>query len=419
VTPAAATAARGVSRFDTAALWIAVALGFTIPISTALDSVLLGLFLLCWAAGGRYRDKFNTIRGNAFALAACAFFLLHVVGAAYSIGSGSEILRALDKAGTILLVPLLVALAPGSEWRDRALVSFMAATALILALSFLVWLGLMPQAGFIKGTELDAVVFRLKITHSVLMAFAAFILALKAREASAQRAKLLWTLAAVIAAFNALVMVQSRTGQLVVLALLVYFLVSSMGRRGMVLAAASLLAIVAVTVLAPSSPLHHRTKTTITEIEEWRAGKPAKLANLRLESWSNSLEIVKRHPLVGVGTGGFAAAYAEQVAGTSLMRSPQPENQYLLTTVQLGLVGLVAVLALFAAQWHFASRLATRMDTDLARGLVLTLAVGCLFNSFLLDHAESLFFALQSGLLYSSLRPRNAASPLSGADSGR
>jgi hypothetical protein len=49
------------------------------------------------------------------------------------------------------------------------------------------------------------------------------------------------------------------------------------------------------------------------------------------------------------------------------------------------------------------------MDTDLARGLVVTMVVGCLFKSFLLDHTESLFYAWLSGLLYTGLRPREAA----------
>jgi hypothetical protein len=31
--------------------------------------------------------------------------------------------------------------------------------------------------------------------------------------------------------------------------------------------------------------------------------------------------------------------------------------------------------------------------------------VGCLFNSFLLDHTEALFYAWLSGLLYAGLRP--------------
>ena len=87
-----------------------------------------------------------------------------------------------------------------------------------------------------------------------------------------------------------------------------------------------------------------------------------------------------------------------------MMVASHPENQYLLTTVQLGGVGFAALLALFALHWHLAARLPARRDTDLARGLVLAIAVGCLFNSFLHDHTEALFYAWLSGLLYSGLR---------------
>ena len=283
----------------------------------------------------------------------------------------------------------------------------MAAIALTLVLSFLVWLGLTPDVAFIKGVPADAVVFKKKATHSVLIAFGAFWCALKAREAADPRARLLWALVAALGAFNVFFMVLGRTGHLVLIALLLYYLVSTLGRRRLLAAAAVALVFVGTVYFAPSSTLHQRTKTTITEIQNWRAGKPATvLDNFRLEVWSNSLEIVRKHPLIGVGTGGFTAVYAKQVEGTSMTAVRQTENQYILTLVQLGVVGLAALLALFAVQWRLASRLATRMDADLARGLVLTMAVGCMFNSFLLDHTESLFYAWLSGLLFAGLQSR-------------
>lgn len=401
---AASPLPRVASFFDRAALWMAVVIGFSIPISTALDNVLVAALLLCWAAGGRYREKLAAIRGNAFALAACAFFLLHVAGTAYSLGTKADMLHALDKAATVLLIPLLISLGPGIEWRDRALWALMAAVGLTLVLSFLVWMGLMPESAFIKGTQFDAVVFKKKITHSVLMAFGAFLFALKAREAADLRWRMVWALGAALAAFNVLFMVQGRTGHLVLMTLLLYFLISSFRWRGLLAALAAGLAIGGTVYLTPSSSLHQRTLTTINEYQDWRAGKPPTLANMRLESWSNSLKIVREHPLVGVGTGGFAAAYARQVQGTTMMLAPQPENQYLLTAVQFGLLGLAAVLALFVIQWRLAWRLTSPTDTHLVHGLIIVMAVGSLFNSFLLDHTESLFYAWLTGLLLGGLR---------------
>jgi O-antigen ligase len=387
-----------------AALWIAVAIGASLPVSTALDNVLAAALLVCWIASGSYREKLATIRGNPFALAAIGFFLLHVAGAAYSIGSRAEILSALDKASILLLVPVIVSLRPQTEWLRRALAAFLAALLVTLFLSFLVWWEVVPGGAF-KGYAFDPVVFKLKITHSVLMAYGAFVLALAAREATDPRWRIALAAGAALAAFNVLFMVWGRTGQLVVLALFCYLLLSWFQWRGVLAAAAAGVVIGGTVYFIPSSSLHERTLTTVQEIEDWRAGKPATLANKRLETWSNSVTLMQNRPLFGFGTGGFAAAYTKKVAGTGMDPAGHAENQYLYTAMQLGLVGLIALVGLFAYQWRLAGRLATRTETNLARGLVILMAIGCLFNPFLHDHTEALFYAWLSGLLFAGLKP--------------
>src|SRR5439155_615445 len=244
-------------------------------------------------------------------------------GSAYSVGTVSDVQYALGKASRLLLIPVLISLRPEREYQERALRAFKAAVVLTLVLSFLVWLGL-TNAGFVEHSQINPVVFRLKITHSVLMSFGAFAFALQAREAADWRSRMLPALLAGLAAFNVFYMVPGRTGQVVLLALLLYFFFSWLRWRGLLVAAAAGATIAGTAYLAPSSAFHQRVQTTIGEISDWRAGKPAQLANMRLEAWSNSVEIVKSHPLVGAGTGGFAAAYARQVQGTSMMPLPQP-----------------------------------------------------------------------------------------------
>lgn len=386
-----------------AALWIAVAIGASIPVSTALDNVLVVALVLCWVASGGFREKLAAVRANPFALAAIGFFLLHVAGAAYSIGSRAEILSALDKASILLLVPVIVSLRPQTEWLRRALVAFLAVLVVTLFLSFLVWWEIVPGGTF-KGYAFDPVVFKLKITHSVLMAYGAFVLAIAAREATDSRWRVALAAVAALAAFNVLFMVWGRTGQLVVLALYFYLLVSWFQWRGVLAAAAAGVLIGGTVYFIPSSALHERTLTTVQEIEDWRAGKPATLANKRLETWSNSVTLMQNRPLFGFGTGGFAAAYTKKVAGTGMDPAGHAENQYLHTAMQLGLVGLIALVGLFAFQWRLAGRLATRTETNLARGLVILMAIGCLFNPFLRDHTEALFYVWLSGLLCAGLR---------------
>jgi len=87
-----------------------------------------------------------------------------------------------------------------------------------------------------------------------------------------------------------------------------------------------------------------------------------------------------------------------------------PHNEYLLVTAQLGLVGLAALLALFWVPWRLAPRLLTPLETHFARALVLTIAVGCLFNSLLIDHVEGLLFALGLGVAFGGLPPPSPSS---------
>jgi O-antigen ligase len=74
--------------------------------------------------------------------------------------------------------------------------------------------------------------------------------------------------------------------------------------------------------------------------------------------------------------------------------------------VQLGLLGLAGLLFLFVTHWRLSPDLATPLESHLARALLLTMAVGCLFNSWLLDHTEGLLFAWLTGVLFAGYRPR-------------
>lgn len=146
---------------------------------------------------------------------------------------------------------------------------------------------------------------------------------------------------------------------------------------------------------------------TQQEIQTWQPGKPATestSAGLRLEFYLNTLGIVVAHPLAGVGTGGFPKAYAQQVKNTGMFQTHNPHNEFLNITAQIGIAGLLVLVAMFWTQWRIAGQMATPMEQSLARGLVLTLVTGCLVNSLLLDHAEGLFYAWMSGLLYGGLK---------------
>ena len=282
-------------RAENAVKWAAVLLGFSIPVSVALDNVLLGLILLFWIAGGRYRDKLAAVRGNPVALLALALYVLHLLGSLYSIGTARDVLEALAKASRLLLIPALIFLLREPVWRERGIAAFLASMLVTLVLSYLLWLGVLSGNGWLKGVPLDPVAFKAHITHNVFMAFAAFLLAQAALDAATRPGRIV--LAALCAAMvaNVLLMVPGRTGIVVLLVLFVYFLCRRFRLKGLALAGIALGALAAVVLASPESMLHKRVTLADEEYQQWRAGvppAPTSSVGLRLELLRNTLEII-------------------------------------------------------------------------------------------------------------------------------
>jgi O-antigen ligase len=393
--------ARG--RAQSVLKWAAVLLGCSIPISVAADNVILGLVVLYWIAGGGYRDKIAAIRGNPVALATLAAFAMYGVGTLYTIAGVDDVQDAMSKALRLLLIPALMPLMREQEWRRRGLWAFQGSMLVVLLLSYLYWLGALPVNSLLKGTAHDPVVFKAHITHNVFMAFAAFVFALAAVDARTRGGRLALFALSAAAMVNVLVMVPGRTGHIVLLVLFTYFLYRQLRAKGLALAGLALGILAVVVVQSPGAMLHKRIAMADDEYQQWRAGvppDPTSSVGQRMELLHNSLEIIRDHPVAGVGTGGFAAAYAARANHTGDAPTKNPHNEFLLITAQFGVVGLAVFLCLFATQWWLAARLPERFDQAAARGLVLTIVVASILTSTLVDHAEGVFFVYMSGLLF-------------------
>ncbi len=404
-----------------AALWCAIALGFAIPISTAASNALLGLTLIFFILSGGYRAKFQAIAGNPMAVASLGFCAVALLGCTWGLGSVADKQHYLGKYLSLLAIPLLIPLFGESRHRIYALAAFCAAMLLTLLISTLLWLDwlswLPPELFAIVGQVRDpefpvsrnAVVFKLSITHGFLMALAAFLLLLAARHARSRWSRVGLGALALLAAANVLFMIIGRTGYVVLAVLGSYFFVSRFGRRG-VLVAALACALIGAAAWQWSDSFQKRAEKAVAEAQAWQPGRGDRTSiGLRLDYYSNALAIIKEHPLLGVGTGGFAVAYDERVRGTAMAPSNNPHNQYLLIATQFGVFGLVMLLGYYALHWRESGRLSDPFR-HVARGVLLAFVVGNLFNSFMLDFSERMFFVWISGVLLAELSARRADS---------
>jgi O-antigen ligase len=411
--------AEGVAR---AAL---VALGFSIPISAAADGILSAVIVLSWLVAARFRDTARVVRDDPVAAIACLWFAAHALGALWSIGEERDVLRVVSKSAMFLLVPIAIAVLREPRHRAWALDAFICAIGLTAVLSSLRWLGAIPEdVPFLKSTSFSAsVVFKYHLTQNLLVAFGAFLCAVRAQGADTPRRRYAWAAAACFAAINVLVMGDGRIGQVVLLVLLVYFALAFGNARAAAIAGVLVAAGGAAAYVVPGSTLHTRSSLAVSEAFDWRSdvqrSEPSSIG-YRLDYYRASASIIARHPFFGVGTGGFPAAYEREVSGTRLAPTRNPHNEYLLRAVELGAMGVLLVIALFVVVWRQASRLAAA-DGVIARGLVITLAVAGLASSPLADHTETLLFVWLLGVLFAGRRAgaRDVAPPAAQRDPGR
>lgn len=233
------------------------------------------------------------------------------------------------------------------------------------------------------------------------MAFGVLLFGVLAWKSSSRGAQWGWAAASGLAAGNVLLMVQGRTGYVVLAGLAMVAFHMYFGWRGMV-AAVIVLTVTFSTAYQVSTSFRDRVDLVATGVAQW-SPQTATYDGVteRMEFFYHTVEIIRDHPLMGVGTGGFAQAYAARVHKLGLPVPTHPHNQYLLVLVQVGILGLCLLVWLFVQQWRSTLLAGDPTYGLIARGLVVAIAISCLFQPSLNDHTEKLFYCLFSGLMYS------------------
>ena len=387
------------------AQWSAIALGFSIPVSTALDNVLIVITLAAWALSGQVPEIIKNSFKNKQLLYSLMLFAVLALGTLYGETAWRDALSTLSKYNDLLLIPVFAIVLRDRDTRIKALHAFAIAIALTVVLSCLIRLHVLPAwPFFVIDKAALPLVFKLKITHSILVAFGAFLFVWLGSTCKRSRVRQVWYAFALLATLNVLLLVNSATGYVILGGLAVLLAWDRLPARGRAYGMAAL-AVAVVALLALPNPFQARVTRIAQEVQQWRPTEASETSSgLRLGFYYSTLDIISAHPLTGVGTGGFPAAYARQVKGSGKAETQNPHNEFLHITAQVGIAGLLVLIAMFWQQWRSAPSLATPMEQALARGLVFTMVAGCLFNSLLLDHAEGLFYAWLSGLLYGSLK---------------
>ncbi len=382
-------------------LWLIIFACFSINLPTAFMSISSVGILVFWVISGDYKIKFERITNSPIAIIAIVLFVLYVLGTLYSTASWHDRLKYLLKYEKLLLIPLIVSVLSLSRVRAYAINAFLISSIIVLLASYFKWLGLIPHEDIGQGYF----IFKGRIAHGIFMAFVAYLMMARATKSTGFK-RILWITLVILAGFNIVFLVNGRTGQIILLALIVWFTFEFWNLKAIKYWLGLILIGFTLQQMLPIE-LHSRLLDTQQELAAHQSNGVQTSAGQRMEMYKTTISLIKKHLLFGGGTGSIAIEYEIEAKKNNLSMNnvPNPHNQFLLTTQELGIIGLIVLVLMWVLSWRESYKISNSQDGVVFRGLILTMTIGCLFNSLLMDASEGKFFCILGGVLASGFKP--------------
>lgn len=316
----------------------------------------------------------------------------------------------------LLFAPMAMVLLRDPAQR-RLFLRWLCVGAVLVALAY--WAARLPA---LQGDlRLQGEFNQRRISAGFALCVTAFLALMHARQAPQPWA---WRALAAFFALTVLFAMEGRTGHLIVLGLAMYagwVHTSGAWRWIALLAVAGLLLAAGLS----SERVQNRVAETFMPARIMAPGEPPQSTLIRRELMALSLDVARRHGLAGAGYANYANVQEEaarQRYGNDpqrshylafpWVRSPNPHNEYAMQLAGGGIVGLGLFVAWLVAALRTGFRSPSPAGPMLV-GITAAFAVGCVFNSMLMDFVEGHFFL---GVLAFALAERRwpAAPPLGG-----
>lgn len=408
-------------RLKTGRQIAAITTAFMLPVSTSGQAIAVSIFVVL-ALLTLDRERLVATLRTPQAYLPILLFALLLVGVLWSMQPLGMALKWVGPYTKLLLIPLVMA--TGFTRREALQIGygFLAACLILLALS---WASLLWPSGPWGWFRDPGVPVKDNAVQSECFALCAFALALGATKVwrrDNQARAMVMTVLAILFFANIFLILFSKTGILIALTLLGLMLLQDRDWPRMAMIALPAIFIMALAQLV-SSPAQLRRDQVLTDLsalsgrQEAVSGAqqnatpgqqksapppPAETVSTssRLDFWSKAAIFVKQAPVFGHGTGSIRPLYQSMEAtrpspyGAAVA---DPHNQFLHVVLQVGLIGGLLLLAMWAA--HARMFLGRDFASVLGLAVVLQNFVGSLFNSHLSQVTQGMLYCLAVGLL--------------------
>ena len=375
---------------------LSVAVAVSLPWSTSATAIFAVLWLVALAPTFHWVDIRRELATPAGGLPVLLVGL-GIAGMFWADVSLAERWKGLDSFFKLLAIPLLLAHFRRSNRGDWVFAGYLLSCVVLLAATAIIMAT--PLAPTL--IHFDNVLVKNAATQSGEFVTCIFGLLFLASEAI-ERRRWLWGLGIVAIIFAMLIDIlysaTGRTALLTIPVLLALFAIKKLKPRGIALVFGG--AILAGLIAWNSSPyLRFRTDAIWTELQKYEATDERTSSGERIEFWKKSIEFIREAPVIGHGTGSIRSLFENAAAGhsgTAGVAAANPHNQTLGVAIQLGLVGVAALWAMWIA--HLLMFRGNGLAEWVGLVIVVQNIVGSLFNSHLFDFVQGWVYVIGVGV---------------------
>jgi len=381
--------------------YLLIALAFLMPLSVSAANTAVVLICFLWLFSGNYKSKFNHITSSKIMLASLFFYFLHIVGMLWTedVEWGLHILHKMWYF--LLFYPILFNIVK-SENLKYCISAFLLAISITEIFSYLIWFEIIPP--FKNASVENPTPFMSHISYNPILAFAIYLV-LNQIFFNKNLSNLkfnLYSFFAISMVINMFI-TGGRAGQVMFFAMLAILIFQFFDGKKV----KSLLVIIVIlpsiffTSYQLSDLFKNRVNNAISEVVNFSQQKETSVGQ-RISYAINSFEVIKENPIIGVGTGDFPIEYyrINLINSPLFLATTNPHNMYILILMQLGLIGLISMLAIFYFQIKSSFYSSNKFIRDVGITLPLLFLVIMLSDSYLLGHYTTLMFVFFSAFLY-------------------
>ena len=388
-----------------------IAIGFSIPLSTAAISITFVLLFVLWLFDRNFCAKLQELCHNPVLVAVVAFFMLHLVGQYWL--ETTETVNGF-KSWMIFLIPVL-ATAVDTKTARRGVYAFI--VAMMIAESWVYLNILQNWEAYINLTPLERLVphrFYIsgsRISYNPMLAFAIALLLTTILAGYYKSWRLFVAIGFLVTMILNMFMTEGRAGHVafvfVWIVLSVYFL---RNRLSALLAMLGTLVLIVSLAFTYSPVFKNRViqaqndlikyESQISKDVEFKGKETSLGQRLHYTEWT--FRKFLEQPWLGYGTGSFDFAYGQQVEKHSGVRpTTNPHNHHALILIQFGVLGFLVYGAIYVTQlWSVRSMPASYEYRSLALLLPLFYALINMYDTYLWGHQLQALFAYMTAIFY-------------------